>query len=106
MKTRKELKLPVQKVTTLFVTREIQINLKFDPTPRIFRYKGTAFQTKVVSAMAQQFLSMMPEKPEADASKMVVSPMPGLVKSVTCNVGDMVAEGQELCVIGKFVFCY
>ncbi|KAF2355175.1 Biotin/lipoyl attachment [Trinorchestia longiramus] len=30
---------------------------------------------------------------------MIVSPMPGLVKQVTCQVGDMVAEGQELCVI-------
>ena len=31
----------------------------------------------------------------------MISPMPGLVKSVSCQVGDMVAEGQEVCVIGK-----
>lgn len=43
----------------------------------------------------------MPEKQKADVSKQVRSPMPGLVKSVSCSVGDLVSEGQELCVIGK-----
>lgn len=28
--------------------------------------------------------------------------MPGLVKSIACKPGDMVAEGQELCVIGQY----
>ena len=51
--------------------------------------------------MAQEFLSQMPEKQAPDLSKMVVSPMPGLVKAVSCAVGDVVAEGQELCVIGE-----
>ena len=37
---------------------------------------------------------------QMDISKQVLSPMPGLVKSVNCQVGDMVAEGQEVCVIG------
>lgn len=41
----------------------------------------------------------MPEKPKVDQTKQVLSPMPGLLKFVTCAVGDMVAEGQELCVI-------
>ncbi|KAA0202022.1 hypothetical protein HAZT_HAZT009604 [Hyalella azteca] len=63
------------------------------------RYKGTAFQARVVSKLAHEYLNMMPEKTVADESKMVVSPMPGLVKNVSCQVGDMVAEGQELCVI-------
>lgn len=63
------------------------------------RFKGTAFSSRVVSTVAHKYLSMMPEKIPADASRLVVSPMPGLVKSVNCAVGDMVAEGQELCVI-------
>lgn len=28
--------------------------------------------------------------------------MPGLVKTINCAPGDMVAEGQELCVIGEY----
>jgi biotin carboxyl carrier protein len=33
-------------------------------------------------------------------SKVVLSPMPGVVKLVSCEVGDTMAEGQEVCVIG------
>ena len=55
-----------------------------------------------MTEMAQDFLSRMPEKVAADVSKLLVSPMPGLVKAVSCAVGDLVAEGQELCVIGQF----
>ncbi|MCL4126709.1 UNVERIFIED_CONTAM: hypothetical protein GTU68_063198, partial [Idotea baltica] len=63
------------------------------------RYKGTAFQTNVLTAEAHKFLKMMPPKAKADVSKKVMSPMPGLVKNVSCSPGDMVAEGQEVCVI-------
>lgn len=63
------------------------------------RYKGTAFQTLVLPQTARHYLSLMPEKPKVDQTKQVLSPMPGLLKFVTCAVGDMVAEGQELCVI-------
>lgn len=41
----------------------------------------------------------MPEKPKIDVSKVVKAPMPGLVKSVNCTVGQMIGEGQEVCVI-------
>ncbi|XP_064119669.1 propionyl-CoA carboxylase alpha chain, mitochondrial-like [Macrobrachium nipponense] len=63
------------------------------------RYKGTAFQTLVLPAKASHYLSLMPEKPKVDMSMQVLSPMPGLVKSVACVPGDMVSEGQEVCVI-------
>ena len=39
-------------------------------------------------------------------SKQVLSPMPGLVKSIACAAGDMVSEGQEVCVIGKIGVIY
>lgn len=41
----------------------------------------------------------MPAKQTIDESKIVTAPMPGLVKSVNCSVGDEVAAGQEVCVI-------
>ena len=40
----------------------------------------------------------MKEKPKLDLSKVVLSPMPGVVKSVAVEVGQMVGEG-----IGKFM---
>lgn len=63
------------------------------------RYKGTAFQSQVLTKTAHSLLSLIPEKPKVDQSKQVLSPMPGLVKTINCAPGDMVAEGQELCVI-------
>ena len=33
----------------------------------------------------------MPEKPKLDISKTIKAPMPGLVKSVACKVGDSVS---------------
>lgn len=63
------------------------------------RFKGTAVNVNMLSKQAADFLKMMPEKPKIDLAKVVVSPMPGLVKSVACEVGQMVAEGQEVCVI-------
>lgn len=36
------------------------------------------------------FLKRLPPKPKIDASKIIKSPMPGLVKSISCQVGDQV----------------
>lgn len=55
----------------------------------------------ILTQQSANLLHLMPEKQKADVSKQVRSPMPGLVKSVSCSVGDLVSEGQELCVIGK-----
>ncbi|XP_023717228.1 propionyl-CoA carboxylase alpha chain, mitochondrial isoform X2 [Cryptotermes secundus] len=62
-------------------------------------YQGTTFTIFVLSDKASKFLKMMPEKPTVDVSKVVLSPMPGMVKSVSCEVGDTMAEGQEVCII-------
>jgi len=63
------------------------------------RMKGTAFNVQMMTKQAIEFLKLMPEKPKMDMSKQVLSPMPGLVKSVAVQIGDQVAEGQEVCVI-------
>ncbi|XP_037074960.1 propionyl-CoA carboxylase alpha chain, mitochondrial-like [Pollicipes pollicipes] len=63
------------------------------------RFRGTAFDVQVYSDAAYEYFKMMPKKEEADVGKQVTSPMPGLVKSVAVSVGDMVSEGQEVCVI-------
>ncbi|KAJ8916292.1 hypothetical protein NQ315_016433 [Exocentrus adspersus] len=62
-------------------------------------FRGTNHKLFVLSQRASEYLYLMPEKLKFDISKQVRSPMPGLVKSVSCNVGDVVAEGQELCII-------
>ncbi|CAH1117584.1 unnamed protein product [Phaedon cochleariae] len=62
-------------------------------------YKGTTYKLYIISQRSADYLHVMPEKIKFDISKQIRSPMPGLVKSISCSIGDEVAEGQELCVI-------
>lgn len=59
------------------------------------------YKITVLTKLAADLLHLMPETPKIDVSKLVKSPMPGLVKSIACKPGDAVTDGQELCVIGK-----
>ena len=44
-------------------------------------------------------LKFMPAKKVMDTSSQIISPMPGLVKSVMVKVGDLVSEGAEICTV-------
>lgn len=50
------------------------------------------FEVSVLSDEFAEMLKYMPEKVEPDFSSLVIAPMPGLVKSVSVCVGDMVSE--------------
>jgi propionyl-CoA carboxylase alpha chain len=41
----------------------------------------------------------MPVKPKLDLSAQILSPMPGIVKSIAVQVGQKVNEGQEICTV-------
>jgi propionyl-CoA carboxylase alpha chain len=41
----------------------------------------------------------MIEKPKQDMAKFILSPMPGSVVSVAVEVGQTIAEGEELAVV-------
>ncbi|GFR08184.1 propionyl-CoA carboxylase alpha chain, mitochondrial [Trichonephila clavata] len=63
------------------------------------RFAGTTFSVRVLTEVAAEYERIMPQKPAKDVSKVVTAPMPGLLKSIACKVGDTVVEGQEVCVI-------
>ncbi len=44
-------------------------------------------------------MPIMPEKKQIDLASVLISPMPGIVKSVSVKVGQRVADGQEVCVV-------
>eukprot|EP00088_Acartia_fossae_P029981 TRINITY_DN3091_c0_g1_i11.p1 TRINITY_DN3091_c0_g1~~TRINITY_DN3091_c0_g1_i11.p1 ORF type:complete len:720 (-),score=177.06 TRINITY_DN3091_c0_g1_i11:707-2866(-) len=71
---------------------------KADGTLKI-RYHGTAMDLQVIPAEAAKLKHHMPVKVPIDTSRTILSPMPGVVKSVTVEVGDKVGEGQECCVV-------
>jgi len=63
------------------------------------RYKGTALNVSVLPAAAAALKPIMPVKVPIDTSRTILSPMPGVVKSVTVAVGDQVGDGQECAVV-------
>lgn len=41
----------------------------------------------------------MPAKKQIDLSTLIISPMPGIVKSIAVEVGQQVVEGHEICTV-------
>lgn len=60
---------------------------------------GTVFEVDVMEALQDDLSVYMKEKPKEDASPFLRSPMPGVVISISCQVGDKVFEGQGVVVV-------
>ena len=63
------------------------------------RYAGTALDISVIPEHIAKYEKHMKEKPKLDATKIVMAPMPGTVKTVAVSVGQMIGEGTECCVL-------
>ena len=63
------------------------------------RHRGTALKVLVLTPRSAELHTKLPEKKAADTSKMIISPMPGLVVSMDVEVGQQVREGEIVCVI-------
>ena len=63
------------------------------------RFKGTALNVQVIPEHVAKYRKFMKEKPKLDESKIIIAPMPGTVKSVSVEVGQMIGEGAECCVL-------
>ncbi len=65
---------------------------------RLF-HRGVEADTLVLRPSGAALVALMPEKAPPDLSKFLLSPMPGLLVSVSCGVGDPVKAGEELAVV-------
>ncbi|XP_054975899.1 propionyl-CoA carboxylase alpha chain, mitochondrial [Sorex araneus] len=63
------------------------------------QFLGTVYKLHVLTKLAAELNRFMREKVAEDTSSILRSPMPGVVVAVAVKPGDMVAEGQEICVI-------
>jgi propionyl-CoA carboxylase alpha chain len=61
--------------------------------------RGTPFDVRVESSASASMRKLMPVKVPLDTSKMILSPMPGSIFSVSVSVGDVVAPGAEIAVV-------
>ena len=60
---------------------------------------GTQVDAIVMTGRAAELLALMPDKPPADLSKFLLSPMPGLLTEITVKPGQEVRAGENLVVI-------
>ncbi|XP_068038633.1 propionyl-CoA carboxylase alpha chain, mitochondrial isoform X6 [Anomalospiza imberbis] len=63
------------------------------------QFLGTVYKLQILTKVAAELSKYMPEKAAEDTSSILRSPMPGTVVAVSVKPGDMVSEGQEICVI-------
>ncbi|NWV04175.1 PCCA carboxylase, partial [Ptilonorhynchus violaceus] len=63
------------------------------------QFLGTVYKLQILTKVAAELSKFMPEKAAEDTSSILRSPMPGTVVAVSVKPGDMVSEGQEICVI-------
>jgi len=65
----------------------------------IVRRLGVEAHVKVCTPKQAELHARLPEKQKPDTSKLIMSPMPGLVVSVAVQVGQDVKAGEAVCIV-------
>ncbi len=65
----------------------------------LVRHRGVRLHALVCTPVAAEMHKRLPEKEKPDLSKLIISPMPGLVVSVDVAVGQEVQEGEAVCIV-------
>jgi propionyl-CoA carboxylase alpha chain len=60
---------------------------------------GARVAARLLTPRAAELAALMPEKPEADRSKVLLCPMPGLVVSIAVCEGQKVGAGETLATV-------
>jgi propionyl-CoA carboxylase alpha chain len=62
-------------------------------------HRGIRAKTRVYTEQEAALVALMPEKAAPDTSKLLLCPMPGLVKAIHVAAGQEVKTGEALCVV-------
>ena len=65
----------------------------------VIRHRAAKVRVLVLTPLSSDLHDRLPEKPKADTSRLVISPMPGLVVTMDVVAGQTVREGEVVCVI-------
>jgi propionyl-CoA carboxylase alpha chain len=60
---------------------------------------GVIRRAQVLSPHAAELLALMPEKQPADTTRLLLSPMPGLLSSIVVGQGQEVKVGEPLAIV-------
>jgi len=71
------------------------------PAPEgfVIRHRAAKRRVLVLTPLSAELHERLPKRPPADTSKMIVSPMPGLVVSLEVTEGQEVKEGETVAII-------
>lgn len=75
--------------------------VRFEDTTEgfVLRHRGVTAKALVLSPRTAELYAGLPEKEAPDLSKLILSPMPGLVVSMDVVVGEEVKAGKSVCVV-------
>jgi propionyl-CoA carboxylase alpha chain len=62
-------------------------------------HRGILRRAQVLSPRAAELLALMPEKKAPDTSRLLLSPMPGLLSSIVVEQGQEVKAGEPLAIV-------
>ena len=65
----------------------------------VIRHRASEMKVLVLTPVSADLHERIPERKPVDTSRLVVSPMPGLVVSMDAVTGQDVKEGEALCVV-------
>ena len=82
-----------------FEGRDFTVAVKPAAEGFTIRHRATTLHVLVLSPRSAELHSKLPAKKAADTSKMVLSPMPGLVVSIDVEMGQHVRTGEVVAVL-------
>jgi len=62
-------------------------------------HRGNSVKLSVYTESQYKYKKYMPEPTQIDYTKSIISPMPGAIVSIDVQPGDVVEDGQQLCII-------
>jgi propionyl-CoA carboxylase alpha chain len=79
--------------------RPFTATVRVAPDGFVVRHRAAEARVKVLTPKVAELYARLPEKAAADTSRLIVSPMPGLVVSIEVAIGQEVKEGETVAVI-------
>ncbi|MDX2238116.1 MAG: acetyl/propionyl/methylcrotonyl-CoA carboxylase subunit alpha [Hyphomonadaceae bacterium] len=91
---------PGQKVIEgAFGGEAFAVKIASRPEGYVLRLRGVTARIIVASPRGAELHAKIPEKPPADTSKVIMSPMPGLVVSIDVKAGQEVKGGEGVAIV-------
>ena len=79
--------------------QEFTVSVRPTQSGVVLRHRASVRSVLALTPLAADLFSRLPKKVPPDTSKLILSPMPGLVVSLDLKVGDEVKSGETVAVI-------